>query len=48
MASKNVSAPEALVTVVAALEPLSEQDRAWVLQSAASRWSISVPNANSP
>ena len=32
----------ALVVVVKALEPLADADRQWVLQSAASRWSVII------
>lgn len=42
MPSKNISAPEPLVAVVDALESLTDADRQWVLQSAASRWALVV------
>ena len=38
MAAKQKDASEALVTVIKALEGLSDAERLWVLQSAATRW----------
>lgn len=32
-----------LMTVISALGPLADEDRLWVLQSAASRWTLTVP-----
>lgn len=40
--TKVVDATSALVTVVQALEPLTESDRQWVLQSVASKWSVNI------
>lgn len=45
MAAKTASATEALVIVVDALESLSETDRQWVLQAAASRWAIAIQSS---
>jgi hypothetical protein len=42
MQPKKQDPTDALVVVVKALEPLAEADRQWVLQSAASRWSVTV------
>jgi hypothetical protein len=44
--AKSVNAASALVAVIDALETLDDKDRQWVLQSAASRWSIVVPTSN--
>ena len=41
------SAAEVLVTVVAALEDLGDDDKRWVLQSAASRWNATLHPAGS-
>lgn len=41
--AKEQNATSALVAVVTALEPLGDADRQWVLQSAASRWSLILP-----
>lgn len=43
---KTVNAANALVAVIDALEQLDDKDRQWVLQSAASRWSLVVPASN--
>ncbi|GFE83374.1 hypothetical protein GCM10011487_53740 [Steroidobacter agaridevorans] len=42
MVAKKNDSTGALVTVVDALEPLSDADRLWVLQSAASKFSVAV------
>jgi hypothetical protein len=42
MATKKQDSTGALVAVVKALEPLSDADKQWVLQSAASRWTLSI------
>jgi len=42
MAVKKNDATSALVTVIGALESLEDADRQWVLQSAASRFSIAI------
>ena len=44
--AKSVNAAGALVAVIDALEPLDDRDRQWVLQSAASRWSLVLPSSN--
>lgn len=41
--AKSADPAKALVTVLSALDPLDKNDRQWVLQSAANRWSISLP-----
>jgi len=49
MAAKKNDSTSALVTVVDALEPLNEAERQWVLQSAASKFSLAVqPPAGGP
>jgi hypothetical protein len=45
MAVKKDSSTDALVTVVKALEHLDDTDRRWVLQSAATKFSIPAPDA---
>jgi hypothetical protein len=42
MPAKKQDSTSALVTVVKALEPLSDADKQWVLNSAASRWALTV------
>ena len=42
MATKKNDATSALVEVIAALEPLNDADRHWVLQSAASKFTLTV------
>lgn len=42
MATKKNDATGALVEIVAALEPFNDADRHWVLQSAASKFTLSV------
>lgn len=42
MAAKKQDPTGALVAVVKALEPLADAEKHWVLQSAASRWSLNV------
>jgi hypothetical protein len=43
MAVKKNDSTAALVAVVSSLEPLNDQDRQWVLQSAASKFALTVP-----
>jgi|SRR5208282_476611 hypothetical protein len=45
MAAKKNDATGALVAVIAALEPLNDADRHWVLQSAASKFALTVETA---
>ena len=49
MTAKGKDAAEALLVVIKALESLTEAERHWVLQSAATRWSanVSAPVINS-
>lgn len=42
MATKKNDSTGALVTVIGALEPLNDTDRQWVLQAAASKFSVTV------
>lgn len=42
MAQKKADSTSALVAVVKALEPLGDDERRWVLQSAASRWTLNL------
>src|SRR6516164_6942991 len=42
MAEKKIDPTTALVAVVKALEPLGDADRQWVLQAAATRWSLQL------
>lgn len=43
MTTKKPDSAEALVLVVRALEPLDPNERQWVLNSAAARWSLNAP-----
>ncbi|MDE2229765.1 MAG: hypothetical protein KGL11_12095 [Alphaproteobacteria bacterium] len=45
MAGKKQDATNALVIVVKALDPLPDAEKQWVLQSAASRWSLNIQAA---
>ena len=40
--SKKQDPASALMTVISALEPLTDIEKQWVLQSAASRWTLAV------
>lgn len=43
MSASKADSTAALVAVVKALEPLTEHERSWVLQSAATRWGNAAP-----
>jgi hypothetical protein len=45
--AKKIDSTTALVAVVKALEPLIDADKQWVLNSAASRWTLSVQTQSS-
>ena len=46
MSAAKPDAPSALVSVIKALEPLTDVDRQWVLQAASSRWNLKLPAAS--
>lgn len=48
MPTKKQDSTSALVTVVKALEGLVDAERSWVLNSAASRWTLTLPAPSGP